>query len=166
MFTCNLYLTKIPIDNDGLHRPNPDDAWPIVHWPMGLAITAGCDTAWIQTRVSGVTPLALRCSALDRCATRETPNMLMADTRCIIQHIFSIHGVHVVTFRRYLGLKQQAARLNLFPLSITNQSILNRTFPCAYNTKHHVVHQYHTSPSPLAHMYRPGFKNYSKFNFK
>uniref|UniRef100_A0A8C7LDH9 Protein odr-4 homolog n=1 Tax=Oncorhynchus kisutch TaxID=8019 RepID=A0A8C7LDH9_ONCKI len=32
---------------------------------------ASCDTAWIQTRVSVVTPLALRCSALDRCTTRE-----------------------------------------------------------------------------------------------
>ena len=38
---------------------------------MGLLITAGCDTAWIWTRVSVVTPLALRCSALGRCATRE-----------------------------------------------------------------------------------------------
>ena len=47
-----------------------DDARLIVRHPMGPPITAGCDTAWIQTRVSVVTPLALRCSALDRCATR------------------------------------------------------------------------------------------------
>ena len=38
---------------------------------MGLPITAGCDTAWIQTRVSVVTPQALRFSALDRCAPQE-----------------------------------------------------------------------------------------------
>ena len=49
----------------------PDDAGLIVRRPMGLPITAGCDTAWIRTRVSVATPLALRCSALDRCATRE-----------------------------------------------------------------------------------------------
>jgi hypothetical protein len=43
--------------------PNPDDAGPIVCRPMGLSITAGCDTAWDQPRV---------CSdALDRYATRE-----------------------------------------------------------------------------------------------
>ena len=56
-------------------RPTP--AKPGRHWansapPTGpMGITAGCDTAWIQTRVSVVTPLALRRSALDRCATRE-----------------------------------------------------------------------------------------------
>ena len=38
---------------------------------MGLQITVGCDTAWIWTRVSVVMPLALRCSALDRRATKE-----------------------------------------------------------------------------------------------
>ena len=43
---------------------------------MGLPITAGCDTSWNQTRESIVTPLALRCSALDRCATREPKNNL------------------------------------------------------------------------------------------
>ena len=31
--------------------PNLDDAGPIVHRPMGLPITAGCDTAWNQTMV-------------------------------------------------------------------------------------------------------------------
>ena len=65
------WLQQILIYNDCLHRPNPDDAGPIVHRPMGLPITPGCDTAWIRTRVSVVTPLALRCSALDRCAIRE-----------------------------------------------------------------------------------------------
>ena len=38
---------------------------------MGLRITAGCDSVWIRTRVSGVTSEAWRCSALDRCATQE-----------------------------------------------------------------------------------------------
>ena len=33
----------------------------------GLPITASCDTAWIRTWVSVVTPEALRCSALDLC---------------------------------------------------------------------------------------------------
>ena len=42
---------QILIYNAGLHRPNPDEAGPIVHRPMGLPITAGCDTAWNQTRV-------------------------------------------------------------------------------------------------------------------
>ena len=42
---------------------------------MGLPITPGCDTAWIRTRVSVVTPLALRYSALDHCATQESPMM-------------------------------------------------------------------------------------------
>jgi hypothetical protein len=41
--------------------------------PTGLPIKAGWDTAWIWTRVSVVMPLALRCSALDRCTTREPP---------------------------------------------------------------------------------------------
>jgi hypothetical protein len=49
-FTFNLYLTRqvrleqILVYNDGLLRPNPDDAGPIVRRPMGLPITAGCDT--------------------------------------------------------------------------------------------------------------------------
>ena len=57
--------------NDSLHQPNPEDTRSIVHRPMGQQITASCDTAWIRTRGSVVTPLALRCSALDRCTTRE-----------------------------------------------------------------------------------------------
>ena len=52
----------------------PGQHWSIVRRPMGLQITAGCDTAWIQTWVSVVTPLALRCSALDRSAIREPQN--------------------------------------------------------------------------------------------
>jgi hypothetical protein len=52
---CNLYLTKQVsseqiIIYDGLPRPNRDDAGPIVRRPMGLPITARCDTAWIRTR--------------------------------------------------------------------------------------------------------------------
>jgi hypothetical protein len=31
--------------------PNPDNAGPIVHRPMGLPITAGCDTSRDRTRV-------------------------------------------------------------------------------------------------------------------
>ena len=75
-----LYLTRevseeqILIYNDSPHRPNPDDAGPIVRRPMGLPTMASYDTAWSRTRVSVVTPLALRCSALDRCATREQYN--------------------------------------------------------------------------------------------
>ena len=58
---------QILIYNVGLPQPspNPYDAGPIVRRPMGLPITASCDTAWNQTR-SVVTPLALRCSVLDR----------------------------------------------------------------------------------------------------
>jgi hypothetical protein len=44
----------------GQTLPNQDKSWPIVRRPMGLPVTAGCDRAW-----------ALRCSALDHCATRE-----------------------------------------------------------------------------------------------
>jgi hypothetical protein len=51
--------------------PTPDDTETIASPAMGLPITASCDTAWIWTRVSIVTPLALSCRALDRCATQE-----------------------------------------------------------------------------------------------
>jgi hypothetical protein len=37
---------------------------------MELQIMAGCDTAWIRTRVSLVMPKALRCNALNCCTTR------------------------------------------------------------------------------------------------
>ena len=69
----NLYLTRqvckeyILIYNDGLPQPNPDNAGPIVCRPMGLPITARCDTAWNRTR---------DCSAMScterHCATRES----------------------------------------------------------------------------------------------
>ena len=49
----------------------PDNTGTIVHRPMRLRSTAGCDTAWNRTRMSVVMPQALRCSALDRCATQE-----------------------------------------------------------------------------------------------
>jgi hypothetical protein len=42
-----------------------------------LPITAGCDTAWNQTRVCIVMPLALRCSALDCCATLDLLSQLV-----------------------------------------------------------------------------------------
>jgi hypothetical protein len=42
-------------------------AEPMLRRPMGLPIMAGSDTAWNRTRMSVVTPQALRC-----CATRET----------------------------------------------------------------------------------------------
>ena len=48
--------------------PNPDDTGPIVRHPMGLPFTAGCDTAGRTPGCSDTT--TLRCSALDRCATR------------------------------------------------------------------------------------------------
>ena len=79
VYNTNLYLTwqvsleQIILYNNGLHRPNPDDSGSIVRRPVGYPITAGCETAWNQTRVSEVTPQALRCSALDRCATRDNP---------------------------------------------------------------------------------------------
>ena len=37
---------QILIYNDGLPRPNPNNTGQIVHRPMGLLITAGCDIAW------------------------------------------------------------------------------------------------------------------------
>jgi hypothetical protein len=49
-FFFYLYLTRqdsyeqILIYNDSLHQPNLDDTGPIVHHPMGLPITAGCDS--------------------------------------------------------------------------------------------------------------------------
>jgi hypothetical protein len=52
------YLTRqvsseqILIYNDGLPRPNPDDAGPIVRRPMVLPVMARCFTAWIRTRDS------------------------------------------------------------------------------------------------------------------
>ena len=63
--------SQILIYNDGLSQPNPNpyNAGPIVRRPTGFLIPAGCDTAWNWTRV--VTPLLLKCSALDRCATRD-----------------------------------------------------------------------------------------------
>ena len=58
--------------NVGLPGPKPANAGPIVRRSMGLPIPAGCDRGWIRPRASVVTPPALRCSALDRWATRET----------------------------------------------------------------------------------------------
>ena len=40
-------------------QPTPAKPGPIVCRPVGLPITAGCDTAWIRTRVPVVTPKAL-----------------------------------------------------------------------------------------------------------
>ena len=70
-------MRQVIIYNDDLPRPNPYDAGPIVRRPMGLPIMAGYDTDWNRTRVSVVTPQALRCSAFDRCATREPCNVLL-----------------------------------------------------------------------------------------
>ena len=56
MYNNKGYLTRqvsheqILTYNDSLPRPNPDDAGPIVRRPMGLPITAGCDTAWIELK--------------------------------------------------------------------------------------------------------------------
>jgi hypothetical protein len=66
------------IYNHGLHRPNLDDAGPIVRpagTSMGHPITADCDTSWIRTRMPVVTPLALRHGVLDHCATQEPQYM-------------------------------------------------------------------------------------------
>ena len=52
--TRQVHKEQILIYNDGLQRPNPDDVGPIVRRHVGLPITAGCDTAWIRTRVSVV----------------------------------------------------------------------------------------------------------------
>ena len=42
--------------------PNSDNAGPIVHRPMGLPITASCDTAWNRTRVcSDASSTAIQC---------------------------------------------------------------------------------------------------------
>ena len=49
-----------------------------IRMPYG---TPNHDTAWIQTRVSVVMPLALRCKALDHCATRE-PHQVQIYTEC------------------------------------------------------------------------------------
>uniref|UniRef100_A0A674A2I0 Runt domain-containing protein n=1 Tax=Salmo trutta TaxID=8032 RepID=A0A674A2I0_SALTR len=54
------YHRAIKVTVDGPREPRSDDARPI----MGLPFTAGCDTAWNRTRVSVVTPLALRCNCL------------------------------------------------------------------------------------------------------
>ena len=49
----NSYVNKVLTDkailiyNDGLSRPNPDDAGPVVRRPMGLPIMAGCDFIFI-----------------------------------------------------------------------------------------------------------------------
>jgi hypothetical protein len=42
---------------------------------MGLPNIPGCDTTWNRTRVSVVTPQALRCRAFDRSATRDPVNV-------------------------------------------------------------------------------------------
>ena len=56
---------------------------------MELPITAGCETAWIQTRVSVVTPQALRCGALERCATHEPP-LLQYVTNIILNLLWQV----------------------------------------------------------------------------
>ena len=52
-------------------QPTPDNTGPIVRWPMGLPITAGCDAAGFEPGTA-VMPHALKCSALQHCATPET----------------------------------------------------------------------------------------------
>ena len=81
--TTYLYLTRQVIQeqilcyNASLPRPhpNPDDAGPIVSSPMGFPITACCEPGIEPGSV--LMPPALRCSALDRCATRETQGAIM-----------------------------------------------------------------------------------------
>jgi hypothetical protein len=59
----NAYVQWRPTQSN----PNPDNAGPIVRCPMGLPLNIG---PGIEPG-SVVTPLALRCSALDHCATQE-----------------------------------------------------------------------------------------------
>ena len=54
---------------------------------------SGCDTAWTRIRVSVVTPLALRCSALDRCTTRE-PSYLMH--YCLIDYNLELESISIL----------------------------------------------------------------------
>jgi hypothetical protein len=51
------------------HSQILDNAWPIVRHPMGLPVTARCDTAGDQTQVCS------DASALDRCATLEAQRL-------------------------------------------------------------------------------------------
>jgi hypothetical protein len=67
-------------------------------WHCG---TPNCDTAWIRTRVSVVMPLALRCSTLDRCATREP----ITEIDMLIDDSYSAPGV------------SRKAKVTLLPLS-------------------------------------------------
>ena len=64
---------------------------------MGLPITASCDTAWIQTSVSVVMPLALRFSALDRCATREPIEATLIGTAMFLSN--QQNPIHFLSFR-------------------------------------------------------------------
>jgi hypothetical protein len=59
--------------------PNPDDAGPIVHRPMGLPITAGCDTARERTL-----------SALDHCTSWEAQTSI-----CYVWRILPPCSVYV-----------------------------------------------------------------------
>jgi hypothetical protein len=65
------YNGGLPLSNPNLGVPpygtNPDDTEPIVRHPMGLPITAGCDTAWNQTRVcSDASSTEMQCLRLLR----------------------------------------------------------------------------------------------------
>ena len=56
-----------PSDHVSVHS-----AGTIVRRLVGLAVAAGCDTAWDRTRICNDTA-----SALDRCATREAPEHIL-----------------------------------------------------------------------------------------
>ena len=69
---------------------------------MGLPITASRDTAWTQTRVSVVTPLALRYSALDRSATRVAGDDQLGHPTCTFMLL-----QFVLIPKRHLVVSQQ-----------------------------------------------------------
>ena len=88
IYTLKVYTCTHTIMHTNMHNPfcvtlrhflffGPTPAkpgWrPVVGRPMGLPITAGYDSALIQTRVPVVMLLAMRCSTLDCCATRDFP---------------------------------------------------------------------------------------------
>ena len=70
---------------------DPDDVGPIVFHPMGLQSRQGVIQPGFKPGIV-VTPLALRCSALDRCATWQRPRNGLLYDRCEIlyQLLFTV----------------------------------------------------------------------------
>jgi hypothetical protein len=59
------------VHDERISLPNPDDARPIVHRPMDLPGHSQLRHSLGSNPESLVAQLALRCSALDNCPTRE-----------------------------------------------------------------------------------------------